>query len=81
MGADIKGASLDDAGTILADRVIEMMRQTGMPNGISGVGYTEADLDALADGAFPQKRVIDNAPKAITWDNLRAMFQDALTYW
>ena len=81
MGADIKGASLDDAGAILADRVIEMMRQTGMPNGISGVGYTESDLDALADGAFPQKRVIDNAPKAITWDNLRAMFSDALTYW
>lgn len=81
MGADIQGASLENAGNLLADRVIDMMRQTGMPNGISGVGYTEADLDALADGAFPQKRVIDNGPKPITWDDLREMFRDALTYW
>lgn len=81
MGADITGAPLEAAGTLLANRVIEMMRQTGMPNGISGVGYTEADLDALADGAFPQKRVIDNAPKPVSWDDLRGMFEDALTYW
>jgi len=81
MGADTQGATLDDAGKLLADRVIEMMRLTGMPNGLTGVGYTADDLDALADGAFPQKRVIDNAPKPITWDGLREMFHDALTYW
>jgi len=81
MGADIRGASLEDAGILLADRVIEMMRQTGMPNGLTGVGYTEADLKALTDGAFPQKRVIDNGPRAISWDDLHAIFKDALSYW
>ncbi len=81
MGADIRGASLADAGTLLADRIINMMRQTGIPNGLSGVGYTEDDLKALTDGAFPQKRLIDNAPLAISWDELYAMFEDALEYW
>lgn len=81
MGADIRGASLADAGRLLADRVIEMMRQTDMPNGLSGVGYTAADLKALTDGAFPQKRVIDNAPREISWEDLHGMFEDALSYW
>lgn len=66
---------------MLADRVIEMMRQTDMPNGLTGVGYTEADLKALTDGAFPQKRVIDNGPRTISWDDLHEIFKDAITYW
>lgn len=81
MGADTQGASLKDAGQLLADRVIEMMKQTGMPNGLSGVGYTEADLDALTDGAFVQKRLIDNGPKPISREDLKEMFRDGLTYW
>lgn len=81
MGADMEGATLEDAGRLLADRVITMMRETGMPNGLSGVGYTEDDLTSLTDGAFPQKRVIDNAPREISWDDLYIMFQDALRYW
>ncbi len=81
MGADINGASPDDAGCLLADRVIDMMRQTGMPNGLSGVGYTEADLDALTERAFLQKRLNDNAPKPVSREALRGIFRDALSYW
>jgi len=43
-----------------------MMRSTGIPNGLKGVGYTEDDIENLTDGAFPQKRLIDNAPMLIT---------------
>ena len=35
--------------TILADAIIALMRATGMPNGLAGVGYTEADAPALAE--------------------------------
>ncbi|MCP4757356.1 MAG: iron-containing alcohol dehydrogenase [Proteobacteria bacterium] len=81
MGAKTEGASPEDAGGLLADRIVEMMRQTGMPNGLSGVGYSEDDLDALTEKAFPQKRVIDNAPKKIDKDQLKSIFQDAMVYW
>ena len=81
MGADVEGAALEDAGNILADRVIEMMRQTGIPNGLRDVGYSEDDLDALTDRAFPQNRLLDNSPLPPDRDQLLGLFRDALSYW
>jgi len=66
MGANTEGVDLSKAGDLLSDRVIQMMRQTGLPNGLSGVGYAENDLEALTEKAFPQKRLIDNTPLPIS---------------
>jgi alcohol dehydrogenase class IV len=52
-----------------------------MPNGLNGVGYTGADARALAQGAFPQQRVIRNSPRAVTSDDLERLFEGAMTYW
>ena len=81
MGADTDGADLEDAGDVLADRVIAMMKATGIPNGLRGVGYSEDDLDDLTDRAFPQKRLLDNAPLPIDRAQLKGLFRDALSYW
>ena len=81
MGADAGGTDLADAGDLLADRVIEMMRRTGIPNGLRGVGYSEDDLEALTDRAFPQKRLLVNAPLEPDRDQLKDLFRDALSYW
>ncbi len=81
MGADVEGAALEDAGNILADRVIDMMRQTDIPNGLRGVGYSEDDLEALTDRAFLQKRLLVNSPLPPDRDQLLGLFRDALSYW
>jgi hydroxyacid-oxoacid transhydrogenase len=81
IGADIKKTYENDAGAMLAKRIIEMMRATGIPNGLKGVGYTEDDLEDLTDKAFPQKRLIDNAPMPIDREQLRDLFKSAMTYW
>ncbi len=81
MGADTGGAAPEDGGGLLADRVIEMMRQTGIPNGLRGVGYGEDDVDALTDRAFAQKRLLDNAPCAVGRDDLAGLFRSAMSYW
>jgi alcohol dehydrogenase class IV len=73
--------ALEDAGKLLADVILRLMKATGMPNGLSGVGYTEADLDDLAKGAFLQHRLLKNAPRAISRDDLRSIYRDALRYW
>ena len=73
--------SPDDAGEIVAARLIELMRATGIPNGLSAIGFGDADIDALADGAFPQKRVISNAPRPVTRENLAQLFGGAMQYW
>lgn len=81
LGADTRGAGDADAGEALAGRVIDMMRATGMPNGLDALGFGEAEIDALATGAEPQYRVIKNAPVDIGRDELKQLFRSALKYW
>ena len=81
LGADTGGAAPDDAGEVLAGRVIELMRAAGIPNGLSDLGFGEGDVDALATGAEPQYRVIRNAPKDVSRDDLKSLFSAAMRYW
>jgi len=81
LGADARGATPDDAGEVLAGRVIELMRAVDMPNGLSALGFGEADVDALAVGAEPQYRVIKNAPVDVGRNEITALFRAALRYW
>ena len=57
------------------------MRATGMPNGLSGVGYGPEDVAALVDRTYPQQRLLTNAPCPVDRDDLTALFRDALRYW
>jgi hydroxyacid-oxoacid transhydrogenase len=81
LGAQADGARPEDAGEVLAARVIELMRATGMPNGLTALGFDATHLDALTTGAEPQYRVIRNAPKDVPRDDLTGLFRAALTYW
>jgi hydroxyacid-oxoacid transhydrogenase len=81
LGARTDGVDSKDAGRLLAETIIGLMRATGMPNGLEGVGYGEGDIDELAKGAFPQKRLLDNAPREITLEDLRSIYRGALRYW
>lgn len=81
LGADAAGAGPDDAGEVLASRLIEIMRDAGMPNGLGGLGYTESDCAALAHGAWPQQRLLQNAPIETTESGLAELFGTAMRYW
>src|SRR5438067_1707800 len=45
--ADIKTDDAEEAGEALAGRVIELMRAAGIPNGLSALGFSQDDIDAL----------------------------------
>jgi len=81
MGIDVRGAAESDAGEILADAIIQMMRATGMPNGLSAVGYSEADAEQLAEGTLPQHRVTKLSPRPADKAALVELFKDAMRYW
>ena len=70
-----------DPGDILADRVIDIMRSIGAPNGLKGLGYTTDDLDALTDKGWKQRRMVDNAARPISKEEMREIFAGALAYW
>lgn len=81
LGADTDGAALDDAGVILADAIIGLMRRAGMPNGLAAVGFEEDDVDALVEGTLPQHRVTKLSPRPATANDLRELFMGAMRYW
>ena len=81
LGADTQGAGANDAGEVLANELIRVMRAVRMPNGLSGVGYTEDDVVALTEGAYPQQRLLQNAPREMSKQVLADLFRHALRYW
>src|ERR1700742_712631 len=81
LGADTGGAAADDAGEVLASELIRIMRAVGIPNGLGGVGYSEDDVAALAEGAHPQQRLLQNAPREMSKPVLADLFRRAMRYW
>ena len=81
LGSDIAGAKSEDAGRILADRVIEIMQSLHIPNGLSAVGYTKDDIPNLVEGTLPQHRVIKLSPRPVGAEDLTQLFADAMLYW
>jgi len=81
LGVDITGAKKEDAGDILADAVISLMKKAGMPNGLAAVGYTTDDVDKLVEGTLPQHRVTKLSPRPFTPEELKKLFLDSLTCW
>jgi hydroxyacid-oxoacid transhydrogenase len=81
LGADIADAGPDDAGEILADTLIAIMKATGMPNGLAAIGYGEDDVPALVQGTVPQHRVTKLSPRPAGPEELKQLFLDAMRYW
>jgi len=81
LNADSKGALADDSGEILANRIIELMRQTNIPNGLTGVGFIEKDISNLSNSSIRQARAIGNAPRETNLVDIENIYKDALKYW
>jgi hydroxyacid-oxoacid transhydrogenase len=81
LGADVSDATLDDAGQVLAERIVHFMRALEMPNGLSALGYRESDIPALVQGTLPQHRVTKLAPVPAGEAELAVLFRESLTVW
>lgn len=73
--------SMEAAGEILAQGMVDLMKKTDMPNGLQAVGYTEADVDALVEGTLPQHRVTKLSPRAAGAGDLRELFLESMRLW
>jgi hydroxyacid-oxoacid transhydrogenase len=81
LGADVRNMGPEHAREVLSGRIVELMRATGMPNGLGAIGYDGDDIGALTEGAFAQKRLLDNAPLDIGKETLADLFRNAMRYW
>lgn len=81
MGVDVLRARQEEAGEILARAMINLMRRTGMPNGLRAVGYTLEDVPAMVAGTLPQQRLTKLSPRLFDEADLAAIFMDSMSYW
>ena len=81
MGVDTAEAGAEEGVALLADTLCELMRRTGMPNGLSAVGYTDQDVERLAAGTLPQHRVTKLSPRPFEVEDLHMLFSAAMRCW
>lgn len=79
--ADTQGATPADAGEVLANRMVELMKATHMPNGLTAIGFKAEHVADLAASSIRQGRAIANAPRESNRVDLENMYSNALQYW
>jgi hydroxyacid-oxoacid transhydrogenase len=81
LGATVSNARKEDAGKILADQLIALMRDLQVPNGLRELGYSSTDIPRLVEGTLPQHRVTKLSPRPAGPDDLAKLFEDAMVIW
>jgi hydroxyacid-oxoacid transhydrogenase len=81
MGVDISKAKPEEAGELLAGAIINLMKKTGMPNGLGAIGYGPQDIEDLVAGTLPQHRVTKLSPRPAEAEDLVKLFLESLKLW
>lgn len=59
---ELRNISDADIGKVLREEIQKFLDSIAVPRGLEAVGYTRSDIETLAKGMLPQKRVLDLAP-------------------
>ena len=73
-------AGADDAD-LLPAVLIDIMRDVGIPAGLSAVGFGEGDIDALTEGTLKQERLLATAPREITPEAVGGILRSSIELW
>lgn len=82
LGAELDvAAPLGDVVAVLSGTLTKLMRDAGIPNGLSALGYGDDDVPALTKGTMLQKRLLDNAPLPVDEALMNSLFRGAQRCW
>ena len=86
--AKIMGANTENiedvksqAGPLLSDEIIKIMKQLNVPNGLSAIGFNSNDINSLVEGTLPQHRVTKLSPRPADAYDLENLFNDSMEIW
>jgi len=74
-------ARTEDPRERLPQALVHLMRDIGIPNGLSALGYGEPDLGDLVEGAMAQQRLLATAPREVGAPELEQILADSLHNW
>ncbi|HXX77007.1 MAG TPA: hydroxyacid-oxoacid transhydrogenase [Ktedonobacteraceae bacterium] len=81
LGADVNGLTSDEMPEILSRTLLSLMRDTDIPNGLTELGYGEADVSPLIEGTLKQQRLLVNCPRSVGAEELQHVIQQSFEYW
>ncbi len=81
MGVPVRDLSDAERREALPRALTSLMKDVGIPNGVSGVGYSDRDIPALIDGTLKQPRLLAGAPRTIGAAELDVILHDAMHCW
>jgi hydroxyacid-oxoacid transhydrogenase len=62
----------------LSEVLLRLMRDVGAPTSLGELGYGEADIDSLVEGALKQQRLLVVSPREASADDLAAILRESL---
>src|SRR5450759_2231854 len=72
---------LSDPAEQLPQVLIDLMRDTGIPNGIGGVGYGESDVPELVPGTMKQQRLLATCPRDVHAEDIASILTRSIANW
>ena len=70
--AIIGGSGMDDP---------KLMKDINFPNGLTELGFSEAEIPQLVQGTLKQQRTLSCSPRPVTANDLEKMFADSMSFW
>jgi hydroxyacid-oxoacid transhydrogenase len=80
LGAKVDGVTEANGRELLPSTVLEMVKDTGGPAGISAFGYGEADVPGLVEGTLKQERLLSGCPREIGPPELERIIRASMLY-
>jgi alcohol dehydrogenase class IV len=81
LGASTEGLSAMDAALLLPEAIVRLLQDVGCPNGLSAVGYSEADIGPMVEGGWKQQRLLVGSPRPVTKEDLRRILTESMVLW
>lgn len=81
LGVNTQGMSDMEAALSLPDAIIQLMKDIDFPNGLSEMGYAEADIPELVKGTLQQERLLVGCPRPVGEKELTQIAKASMRYW
>jgi alcohol dehydrogenase class IV len=81
MGLPVRDLTDAERREALPLALTSLIRDVGIPNGLTAIGYGERDVPALIDGTLKQPRLLSGAPRAVGAAELDRILKESMQLW
>jgi alcohol dehydrogenase class IV len=81
LGANVSALTDAEARDVLPRTLLSLMHDTGLPNGLSALGFGEADVPNIVEGALKQQRLLVCCPRAVDASRLAEIVRASMQHW